>query len=215
MPAFKDLTGTRFGRWTALSLDETNTPLRDRWISRCDCGTIRSVHRTTLRNVQSCGCFRSEKVAEQNRKHGHAGEPLHKTWVAMRRRCRGAGATSYQNYGGRGISVAVEWEDFLVFRDWALSAGYQPGLSIERLDVNGNYCPQNCAWIPRSAQAVNTRRTIRAADGTPLILLARANDVLPSTMNRRVRHGWSPEAAATTPPDTARVRRAYRKEATS
>ena len=101
-------------------------------------------------------------MAKANTKHGaapHRGyTKLYNTWLRMKGRCNRPTATSYQYYGGRGISVCDAWQhDFQAFRDWALANGYREGLSIDRIDVNGNYCPENCRWITMAEQQRNKR----------------------------------------------------------
>ena len=101
-------------------------------------------------------------MAKANTKHGAAPHreytKLYNTWLRMKGRCNRPTATSYQYYGGRGISVCDAWQhDFQAFRDWALAHGYREGLSIDRIDVNGNYCPENCRWITIAEQQRNKR----------------------------------------------------------
>jgi hypothetical protein len=93
-------------------------------------------------------------------KHGLRNHPLYAIWLQMKQRCYNENNASYPGYGGRGISVCSEWkDDFAVFYDWAINSGWQKGLSIERVDFNGNYEPSNCTWIPMSEQSKNTRLT--------------------------------------------------------
>lgn len=169
---FIDLTGKRFGNVSVISRAENATSGKKKetmWLCRCDaCGkefTTRS--RTLLHgNIKSCGCLRLECAVEgaikANTKHGathHRGTTkLYNIWLRMKDRCRNPNSSNYKYYGGRGISVCEEWRhDFAAFRDWALANGYQEGLSIDRIDVNGNYCPENCRWITMAEQQRNKR----------------------------------------------------------
>lgn len=98
-----------------------------------------------------------KKLSIAKTKHGFSQDKLHRVWAEMIRRCNNKKASGYQNYGGRGITVSEEWLDFLKFREWAINNGYKKELTIERLNVNGNYCKENCTWIPMSEQSKNRR----------------------------------------------------------
>jgi hypothetical protein len=136
----------------------------------CECGNVTEANATQLvrGNKKSCGCF-ARKVSRENmiavheskgRKiHDMHGTRLHNLWRAMISRCTYVGDTNYHHYGGRGITVCDSWRDFITFKDWALSHGYSDELSIDRIDVNGNYEPKNCQWIPFSKQYRNKRTT--------------------------------------------------------
>ena len=84
---------------------------------------------------------------------------LYRTWSNMKQRCTNPKASHYGIYGGRGISYCTEWAEWVPFRDWALSNGYSDVLEIERVDVNGNYCPSNCTWVDESHQAATKRKS--------------------------------------------------------
>jgi len=126
------------------------------WTCLCDCGNSTIVNGSKLRrgHTQSCGCLHKETTAKINYSHGGVGSKLYGKWESMKGRCHPI--HGHKNYGLRGISVCKEWGDFAVFREWAIANGYSDNLSIERVDVNGNYCPENCTWIPLSEQARNT-----------------------------------------------------------
>lgn len=159
----KDLTGKRFGKLTVLALDETRTKKKSYWYCRCDCGTIKSIRGDTLKVVTSCGCVKKQQdifnlKIERNHKMTH--HRLYPTWNGMINRCHNPKSIAYKDYGGRGISVCDEWHYVEKFIEWAENNGYVEGYSIERIDVNGNYCPENCCWIPISQQGLNTRKTV-------------------------------------------------------
>lgn len=131
---------------------------------------------------------------------GRRDDRLYDTWWKMRRRCENPNDKKYANYGGRGITVAREWQDYSAFFDWAVANGYQRGLSIERTDNDKGYCASNCRWATAAEQALNTTRVRRRDDGTPWIEIARANGINKGAFHGRLYgRGWSLEQAATTP----------------
>jgi hypothetical protein len=89
---------------------------------------------------------------------GESRTRLYSIWLGIKRRCTKSNCKDYKNYGGRGITFNSDWSDFLIFKDWAEKNGYQDNLTIERIDVNGNYTPTNCTWIPNNKQWENTRK---------------------------------------------------------
>lgn len=134
--------------------------------------------------------------SKPRRMHGGSGTRLYYVWSHMRRRCSNPKDVGYKNYGGRGIKVCEEWvDDFVAFREWALASGYRESLTLERIDVNGDYCPENCTWIPKSEQSKN-RRNVRMYNGVPACEIARKNGISHIDVYMRITHyGWTLEEA--------------------
>lgn len=169
-----DLTGQRFGRLTVVSRAENDKNKTPRWRCLCDCGkeTVVLGHLLRNGNTRSCGCFGREQKSALMKKyclehkvrspahvtHNASKTRLYAIWCGMKGRCYGVKNSVYQYYGGRGIIVCNEWlHSFMAFRDWALSHGYQDDLTIDRIDVNGNYEPSNCRWLTLEDQQRNRR----------------------------------------------------------
>lgn len=164
-----DIEGERFGRLVAVSRTDRKRNGSYLWICDCDCGerteaTVKELHSG---NTRSCGCLKAEKISMVNYVHGKARtnkKPrLYSVWVGMRQRCNDQNHKSYKDYGGRGISVCAEWNDFQKFESWAVSNGYDPDAAygectIDRINVDGNYEPSNCRWATSAEQAVNKRK---------------------------------------------------------
>lgn len=162
----KDLTGQHFGKLTVVGRADSSLmktgEVDTLWWCRCECGKMVVRPRGSLRNggpYTSCGCSK----LTMNITHGMTYSPLYDIYYHMRGRCTNPKMDRYPDYGGRGIKVCDEWmQSFTAFADWALNNGYRDGLSIERKDVNGDYCPENCTWIPKKEQWRNRRDTVWA-----------------------------------------------------
>ena len=157
-----DATGKRYGRLVVVARAGSNKKKNATWLCRCDCGNTVTVVGNKLRNghTQSCGCLYVESRSSSHLKHGLNDHPLYVIWKDIRQRCNNENQLAYKDYGGRGIDVCKEWNDFQSFYDWANSNGYAPGLEIDRIDNNGNYCPQNCRWTTHKENNNNKRSNV-------------------------------------------------------
>ena len=159
MGIVRDLTGQRFGRLTVLERAGSKRSGAT-WLCICDCGETKIVesHNLVSGNTKSCGCYMRQRQSESNKTHGRSGTRLHRIWKAMHTRCYNEKFFAFKHYGGRGIRICDEWlQDFPAFERWAVSHGYRDDLTIDRIDANGNYCPDNCRWVTMAEQNQNKR----------------------------------------------------------
>ena len=167
----KDLTGERFGRLTVCSTapDRLVGIKKNKvkmFICICDCGNEKVIprHRLVREETKSCGCFRKEATSERANKY--QGERLdnlrlYSIWSNMNGRCSVLGNGSYERYGAKGITVCKEWErDFLLFKKWSIENDYTDTLTLDRIDSNGNYEPNNCRWLTTQEQNMNRKHLI-------------------------------------------------------
>lgn len=166
-----DLTGQKFGRLTVIGLDESRQTRKTYWICQCECGGIKSARSDSLLcgAIKSCGCLHNETAARnvaKNHTHKQSSTRLYKIWQGMKRRCNDKNTACYDRYGGRGIKVCDEWNNsFEPFFKWAMNNGYSEELSLDRIDNNGNYEPNNCKWSTNQEQCNNRRSNIKITIG--------------------------------------------------
>lgn len=148
-----DLTGRKFGRLTVLEYAGSDKQRISLWKCKCDCGNEVVVRGSSLTNKlsTSCGCYHRERIST----HGCTNDPLYEIWTNMRQRCTNKNNTSYDHYGGRSICVCDEWAEFENFYDWSINHGYESRLSLDRMNNDGNYEPDNCRWVDRITQQNN------------------------------------------------------------
>ncbi len=171
--------------------------LQRRVLCKCDCGNEKEIRLSDIKNnkITSCGCVRLQKAAERATKHGMGRSRFYNIYCGMLNRCNNINNKYYNDYGGRGIKN--EFTSFEHFRDTMLES-YVDGLSLERIDVNGNYNPSNCTWIPLKQQARNRRDTVRYNGGT-LIDYCESNGLSCQRVRSRINSGWDIEKAVKTP----------------
>jgi len=196
-----DLTGRVFGRLLVTGrVPSTNGQAR--WACVCDCGKTCTAVGQALRDglYISCGCYRLQMMHTRAVTHGASRTRAYRVWATMRQRCRDPNATSYPNYGARGITVCTRWGRFENFIE---DMGEPPeGASIERRNNDKGYTPANCYWATRKEQAANTRTNRYVSVGTLRLHVAqwgRESGVSEATIRKRSDGGWPPEAAVLLP----------------
>jgi len=142
-------------------LSKTSTRKRRYGLYRCECGNefTAVTERIVSGSTKSCGCYQKKRASESSLKHGMSYTRIHKIWIGINKRISNPKDSAFKMYGGRGIQICSEWkDDFTKFHNWAVENGYDDMLSIDRIDVNGDYEPSNCRWAAKNIQARNTRR---------------------------------------------------------
>jgi hypothetical protein len=199
----QDLSGKTFGRLTAIERVYIPFASHAMWKCKCDCGTEKVIAGSSLRrgNIRSCGCFNQECRRERMTTHGMTKSPEHKIWDAMRQRCDTESNIHYHNYGGRGIKVCERWSRF---ENFFADMGERPGkhYSIDRINNDGNYEPENCRWTVRIVQARNTRANKLVTFNGETKCIAEWAELFGMPYKllwKRLKLGWSIEVALKTP----------------
>jgi hypothetical protein len=206
-----DMTGRKVGRLLIIERSSNNKFGRATWECLCDCGNKTIVEGARLRTVNkttSCGCYRSEQIKKRQTIHGDCKRKntengtnktrLYRIWVGITFRCKNK---NDRRYGGRGISVCNEWLNYECFKEWANSNGYHKDLSIDRINNDGNYEPDNCRWATRTKQSNNrstNNRIIFNDENLTIAEWAKKIGISHSTLRDRLEYGWSIERALTT-----------------
>lgn len=202
-----EMVGRRFGRLTVMERADDLEPGRPRWLCRCDCGNEKVVRGISLRkgDTKSCGCLSRENAlnkAAAHITHGQSKTRLYRIWFNMRKRCSNPSHPDYHRYGARGIQVCDEWNNsFEPFYEWSMANGYQDDLTIDRIDNNSNYSPDNCRWVNTEVQNNNTRRNHYVTFGGETLTIQQwsaKQGINKNTLHARlVKYGWSVERALT------------------
>jgi len=209
MGAKVNLAGQKFGRLLVLYDTGERKNKHVVWHCRCDCGNEVDARGDNLTSglARSCGCYNRERVAEVQATHGmsrHGGaHPVYWVWHGMLQRCKNPNDKRYKYYGGRGITVCDEWHDAEKFIGWAVLNGWEKGLTLDRIDNNGNYKPDNCRWVTRKVQSRNMRSNhLIAFNGKTQTIAEWAEEIgiNGSTLYNRINvSGWPIERALAEP----------------
>lgn len=206
---FIELAGLRVGRLLVISQAERYRPKVPMWNCVCDCGKTTVVAGKHLRGekVRSCGCLLKDSISSISKTHGLTNSPEYGVWCGMKRRCFNKNELSYPSYGGRGITVCSQWVNS--FETFFADMGARPSgnFSIERVNPNGDYSPENCTWIPMRDQAANKRNSIRwLFNGENLLMneWSVKTGIPVPTLSARKKAGWLIERLLSTPLDTSK-----------
>jgi len=194
-----DLTGQKFGRLKVIGEEGRGKDGQIRWKCKCDCGKITVVQSHHLRrgNIKSCGCLNQEVKTKHGMSSKKNKQRIYRIWESMKARCFNINHRHYNRYGGRGITICDEWKnDFQAFYDWAMSNGYQDNLTIDRINNDGDYEPENCRWVTYEEQNNNTRQNVTITLNGETHTVAewvRITGIPRNTIIYRLKNGKSPE----------------------
>ena len=198
----KDYTGQRFGILTAVKDTGKRRKHNAIWLFKCDCGkecekVIADVKSDAkIGRTPSCGCLYHQHRVESGFRHGFARHPMYRIWQGMKQRCYDKSVKQYKNYGGRGIKVCARWLRGFVYFYEDMHPTWKKGLSIDRIDVNGDYCPENCRWADAKVQGRN-KRTNHIILGMTVTEFAEKCGIDRGTIYARIRGGVPEELLGT------------------
>lgn len=200
-----NLIGKRYGRLIVIGRAENDKYGQARWKCKCDCGnyTIVTGYRLRSGNTVSCCCYQTERIIISKTKHSMYGTRIYHIWADMIQRCSNKKNPKYKNYGAKGISVCDAWRnDFKKFYEWSINHGYSDELTIDRIDVNGNYESGNCRWANYITQENNktTNHFIEInGENKTISEWSKIYNINPSLISNRIFRGWSEKNAVTIP----------------
>ena len=200
-----DLVGKKYARLMVIERSGSNAHNKALWKCRCECGSEVTVIGSHLLNgnTHSCGCYKRDITSERLSSHRKSRTRLYHIWKNMRQRCYNPNKPDYKYYGGKGIIVDERWSDYSCFEKWAVENGYNYNLTIDRIDLNGNYCPENCRWVTMTEQARNMSRNRIITYNGESHCLSEWGEILgisAKLLGQRInKYGWSIERAFTTP----------------
>lgn len=202
----ENLIGKRFNNWVVIGEAKKINGMT-MWKCKCSCGVEKNVYQKHLKSgaSKSCGCYKNKITSARMkinnptiRKHNMYKSRLYGIWSSMKHRCNNINDINYKLYGGRGIKVCNEWKGFITFKDWALSNGYNDNLTLDRIDVNGDYEPNNCRWITIQEQQYNKRTNHLITYNNKTQTVTEWADELGinrNTLFGRIDRGWNIERA--------------------
>ena len=203
MSKFIDITGKKFNKLTVVERLQNDVGGIPVWLCMCECGNFTRVRGKNLKNgsVKSCGCILKNGTTKT---HGLSRTKIYNTWSSMKARCFNPKSRSYKRYGARGITVCEQWKNsFEEFYSWSIQNGYNENLTIERINNDGNYCPENCKWIPQKEQCRNRSTNIEFEYMGKKHILIEWCEILNLDYkfihNRIYKMGWSFEKSISTP----------------
>lgn len=197
-----NIVGKRFGR--LIALEKTIFKNRKYWICKCDCGKSTLVTYSDLKrsHTTSCGCYHTERIRSA-KTHGVSRTRIYKIYKGMKQRCYNSNNPNYKDYGLKGVKVCDEWlDDPSAFYEWSIKNGYKPSLTIDRIDSNKGYSPNNCRWATRLQQSnnLNTNKVIEfKGESRNLSEWSKITKINYSTLQQRFNRDWTTEEALTIP----------------
>lgn len=201
---YDSLIGKKFNSLEILKLDKVNKSGQYYILCKCNCGKIKSFRADRVLNgiSKTCGCQNKNYKYGDHHNLSHKYANLYSMWNTMRHRCKNPQNNKFKDYGKRGISYCSEWDDFPTFLSWSVSNGYKKGLSLDRIDNNGNYEPKNCRWVTNKEQQRNTRKSHFVVYKNTKKTIAEWCELLElpyKTILYRILHNWGIEKSFETP----------------